>query len=136
MMLAFIAPEELKAGEKYFKILKKILFVLIAAAFIYFTKEFGLILTGVSIIASALCYIFLLDRPYIYLPLAVVFSISFMDIGFLIIISSLIFLFGLPYGTLYTKEMIKDKKIVIIGRMILSHLMFFILALPLYFFNL
>ena len=133
LILAIIAKEELKAGKKYFILLQKAILLLIFIFLIYFLK-FNLINL---IIVLLFIFIYLIkyywnkrinESFYIYLILSIIFYISSKSLNLFIIESSLIFLYGLPTGTLLTT---KNKKESIIN--ILKNMLFIILAIILFF---
>ncbi len=101
-LLAIISPEELKPGEKYWKILKWVLLAVIITVLFYFSQ---LIIYAI-IITALLVYLKIINREYP--ALAFVFFLSAYE-GFLFIASSLIFIYGLPAGTLDAKQIIGQK---------------------------
>jgi len=91
LLLRKIAKEEIKPGKKYFSVLMKICLIIISLILMYNFKISWTILIGIL-----LAYFI----PFNYLFL----SLSFIIINdFLLFI--ILFIFGLPYGTL-----IKDNK--------------------------
>ncbi len=93
-ILALIAPEELKAGKKWWQLLEWAVFIAIIAAMFYFAK-INFLWTGLIAALLALLKIAKMDYP----ALAFVLLLSFAD-GFLFLAASLIFIYGLPKGTL------------------------------------
>lgn len=108
LSLAFIAPEELKSGEKYFLLFKEALF-----CFIIVFSSFSFVVSRnyylCIIILSYLALYFLLIRRRSFF-LAEIFNYSFFaalyliflfsPAPYLILLPSLVFLYGLPSGTL------------------------------------
>ncbi len=93
-----IAKEELKDGKKYFLRFQSILFALI----VFFVLELYKVHIVISIIASLLV-LFLsikIKEKYAYIIFAVVLALSIKRIDFFVIESALIFLYGLPTGSL------------------------------------
>lgn len=131
-ILAIIAKEELKQGKKYFLFLQKVILLLIFIFLLLFIKlNYILILL---ILVFVLIYILknylkkgFNELPYIYIILSTIFYISSKKLDLFVIESSLIFLYGLPTGTLITK---KDKEESIIN--ILKNVGFLIVAIVLY----
>ena len=129
-ILAIMAKEELKAGKKYFLFLQKIILLLIFVfLLIYIDSNYILVLLLLVFII-----IYLLKRkrkfnelPYIYIILAVIFYLSSKNLDLFVIESSLIFLYGLPTGSLMTT---KDKKETVIN--ILKNIPFVLIAIILY----
>jgi len=130
LILAIIAKEELKSGKKYFLFLQKLLLLLI---FIFL-----LIFIGLNYISVLLIFMFIMisllkrkkefnELPYTYIILAVVFYLSSKKLNPYIIESSLIFLYGIPTGTLLTE---KSKKKSIIN--ILKNVGFILITIILY----
>lgn len=96
--------DELKQGERYFILLSKaIILILILFEISLIYDHYYFILFG-----FILGYFF--KREYFYLGLSLIASIK-ANIQF--IVSTLIFLFGLPLGTLYRKKLTIQKFIII-----------------------
>ena len=124
MILAFSTEEELKPGRKYFAILQHVCyFIIFGLLFYYFgvNKLTGELTTTaiLFVILSYLCYHFgvkakgkkmpLIKYYIIYAALAIIFYLSSKIIGIHIIISSVIFVYGLPTGTILTDPRKKAK---------------------------
>lgn len=114
-LLAFIAPEELKPGIKYFSLMKKILMVAIALIFIYqYLTEVWLLL----LMAVFVGYYFYLanfakkesKEKMIYFLMGFILFLSYEDATIFLVQASLIFLYGLPEGTLFANQFIGKKK--------------------------
>ena len=157
--LAFIAPEELSHGRYYLLWLKRAMFVAIFVAFIYYSPTKNLLFSVLLLVLSAL-FIRYSDGHVFYIILGLLFYLSSSGSRFFLTIASMIFLFGLPTGTLFAdkrflerevekeKNEIKSKKkdikneiskkemIAVLKSLLLHHLLFFAVALPLYFSNL
>ena len=105
-ILALIAKEELKAGKKYFVTLQKIILLLIFIFLLIFELSYiPLLLISIFIII----YLFKTKKSfneslYIYILLGIIFYLSSKTLNLFIIESSLIFLYGIPTGTLLTKK--------------------------------
>lgn len=153
--LAFIAPEELGQGRYYLLWLKRALFVAIFVAFIYYSPSKNLLFSVLLLVLSAL-FVRYSDGHVFYIILGLLFYLSSSGSRFFLTIASLIFLFGLPAGTLFAdkrflekeKKDVKNKKkeikgekkgmemLAVLKSLLLHHLLFFAVALPLYFSNL
>ncbi|MBW2980340.1 hypothetical protein KY360_02910 [Candidatus Woesearchaeota archaeon] len=141
MLLAFFTEEELKAGRKYFILLQHVCFIsIIAGLFYYFfiNKLISelIIIAILFVILALTCYFSAVKlkkskrKPIIisyiiYAVLAVGFYLSSKVIGMHIIISSLIFIYGLPAGTKLTDPKKKLKSFWII----LSHIFYVAIAI-------
>lgn len=129
-ILASMAKEELKAGKKYFIFLQKIILLLIFIfLLIYIDLNYIMVLLILFFIA-----IYTLKRkkefnelPYIYIVLSIIFYLSSKNLDLFVIESSLIFLYGLPTGSLMTK---KSKKEAVIN--ILKNAGFVVVVVVLY----
>lgn len=110
-ILAIIAKEEIKPGKKYFIFLQKLILLLIFIFLLVFIKlNYILVLLILVFIV-----IYLLktkkefnESPYIYIVLSVVFYLSLKILSLFVIESSLIFIYGLPTGSLLTKKSKKE----------------------------
>ena len=87
-LLASKTKEELKQGEKYFKLICLILLLIIGIYSLIISFNFILLITG-------LILGFLIRKEYLYFGL----------ISNNVFTASLIFIFGLPYGTLKYKNL-------------------------------
>jgi len=101
-ILARIAHEELGHGAKYWKILEWALLAAIIAVVFYFSKP------AWALAISALL-IFLKIANWEYPALAFVLFLSAFG-NFMFIAASLIFIYGLPKGTLDAMRVLKDIK--------------------------
>jgi len=109
ILLSKISPEEMKSGKKYFNYLKKIALAVLVISLIFLTAPFSwYVLLGLIIgYISAL----LLKRVYFFLGLALLLSFLTFNPNFTLLVSSLIFIFGLPLGSLINMELKKRKDI-------------------------
>lgn len=97
--LAMTAREEMPTGRKYFPWLQKVLLIAIAAVLLSYFNA----LLMVKIVAYA-AFLFVLSRKQMfnfYPLLAVAFFILGQNSRELFIISVLVFLYGLPVGSMY-----------------------------------
>ncbi|MEK6940865.1 MAG: hypothetical protein AABW49_03120 [Nanoarchaeota archaeon] len=110
-LIAHYSWEELKAGEKYFKVLQQVLLILIAfILFLLPTKVF--VIDIIQFIAGIFIGRFV-KLKYFYLGLA---SVTAILAGVIVLIASLIFLHGLPDGTMnlyrHRRKMLKKQALL------------------------
>ena len=131
-ILIFIAPEELKPGKKVFSFLRLILgasmFIVLLTFFIDSLPYFFSIL-GMLILVFILFWNNWMNVLFEYIFLSLIFFLSFKDSTLFIIEALLIFMFGLPTASLYTK--VKQKKQSLL--LSLQYSYFLVLAAILYF---
>ena len=113
--LALIAKEEIKPGKKNLILIKKIILLLIFVFLIVNTKLNYQII--ILFLVFAILQIYRTKKefnelPYTYIILAIIFYMASKNTTLFVIESSLIFLYGLPTGSLLTK---KSKKETIIN---------------------
>ena len=103
--LSVIAPEELKPGKKYFLFTKKILFYLILFfsifLFVYFSNYYFVFIPITYFLASFFVKKWVELYNYGFYVLIMIMVYIHIDNQLLIILPSLIFLYGLPTGTLF-----------------------------------
>ncbi len=101
LLLKKIAKEEIKFGKfggKYFIWMKRIILLLLIIMLLYFSDNYLFIIAG--IIIGLILGVFLSE----YLFLGMISVIGFLQSkDILLIISSLIFLYGMPYGSILRK---------------------------------
>ena len=128
MLLAFTAKEELEPGKKYFQLLQKLTLLLI----VIFLLNFFNINLYLRIIIYLL-FIFLITvnikSQMIYPVLGVVFFLSLKDINLFTTNSILIFLYGFPTGSLFTKKIINKRKLFVFKKIILNYFWFVVIAI-------
>lgn len=97
VLLAYLARDELKSGKKYFVLFyKALLFILII--YLLYLSEVNWWLFGIVL---GFLFSLIFSELYFFLGLAVFSSLN-------VYIAFIVFLIGLPYGTLlYTKKKIK-----------------------------
>lgn len=101
VILAFLTKEELLPGEKYFKLLEKVLLLIIGVVIISYVADFF------SFFFIGLVLGVFFRRLYAYA--GVLAAIESKE--FLLLVSSLVFLLGLPHGTLIVKNLLKNERI-------------------------
>ena len=98
-LLTFLAKEEIKPGKKYFVILERA--ILIILALVLLSQVWTSPAFIIPLIIGLLVGYFLKVR-YLYLGLALAASIT-LSTEFFVLVASLIFLHGLPYGSISSK---------------------------------
>jgi len=99
LLLSHLAKEEISSGKKYFIMLYRIIFVALSVGIAYF-------LTSPLIIVFLLCAIILLvldikmHRRYLFIIHYLFFLMGYFIAGAPVIIAAILFLYGLPVGTL------------------------------------
>lgn len=115
-LLSIIAPEELKPGEKNLWWFQTLLLITILLAFLTFRAAtfWQMVLCG-ALLLLALRYTHKEDVDFefhrlLYVLSAVILHMSMAQIEFLIIMASLIFLYGLPVAGIYASRNMKLSK--------------------------
>jgi hypothetical protein len=101
MVIAHFSKEELVKGKKYFKYFRKIILAAIGVAITYYAWG-----SPFYFITGMICGYFL--RGY-YFYIGMALALTSGKEPFLLL-ASLIFIFGLPHGTLIFKKFFNDKK--------------------------
>lgn len=98
-LLTVLAKEEIKPGKKYFLILQRVLLLALALVLLsqVWTKKVFIIPFILGIVVG-----YFLQFRYLYLGLALAASIT-LSVDFFVIVASLVFLHGLPYGSISSK---------------------------------
>jgi hypothetical protein len=110
VILAMIAPEELKLGKKYFLLIKKVLFVILFffINYLLYIGETYTLMVIFSILAIILFVIELTIWKKVYeIANYIIFLIPYFFVGdqnSKLILAVLIFIYGLPTGTLIKKN--------------------------------
>ncbi len=132
LALAFIAPEELKQGRKYFILLTRIIFALVLVFMLLYFRLHWIIAVIVAIGFFVLDYNYRIDERYIYALMAAVFILSAGNTTLLILEASFIFLYGFPAGTLFTEKLVKKNIFAVAGKLFLNYFHYLVIAaLPL-----
>jgi len=127
--LAYIAPEELEPGKKYFLALERMLLFVIAAIILYFYKVPLIVMAGVLCIVGGSLWIIGFRKMKPYLALAVLLYLSSYDARIFFLEAAVIFLYGLPVGTLIAADKIKQKKRKTIARILLDNAGFLLIGI-------
>ncbi len=120
MVLAFVSPEEMKPGEKYFKIIKGLAFIVMAVIIVYLTWYHN-ILFFITIIVFLVFYLKFLDSHWFYLALGIYMGLGFRMEKFFIVVACLVFICGLPTGSLFVYKSKSKKKFDIVKDALLKH---------------
>ena len=131
-LLAFIAPEELKPGRNYFRAFENTLLVFIILILLYAYGAHLAVLILLGIALSIFLYYTtstILVNQVAYLLLGIVFYFSLKTTDLFITISAMIFLYGLPLGSLYVAQVTKKSKKTILTDLLLNFGFFVVVAL-------
>jgi len=96
LILSNYTKDELKSGKKYFTLFKRIILIVLIVALLF--QAFPNYLWVFIFFVVGILVSFLFRKIYFYLGLAL-FTSFLVSKGFVALISSLVFIFGLPYGT-------------------------------------
>ena len=111
-IVANMAKEELRPGRKYFSLMQDFLIVLMLFFLLEFYKLNILIIVPILLVVFLLLFYFKNSvktaNMVIYSLLAVIFYLSSKSINLFSLEASLIFLYGLPTGSLISNEKIKN----------------------------
>ncbi len=131
-LLAFIAPEELKPGMNYFRAVENTLLVFIVLILLYAYGAHLLVLVLLGISASIFLY-YTKERTPVnqiaYFLLGIAFFFATRSIDLFITISSMIFIYGLPLGSIFVARRIKKSKKTVLTDVLLNFGFFVIVAL-------
>ena len=114
LFLSFVSPEEMKPGKKYFKLFQNLLLIFI----LFFVFDYYTIPLIISIIltVTAFLVVFYWQNKHksliLYLILAVLLYLSSNNPSLFALESSLIFMYGLPAGSLLQSKKKDALKIV------------------------
>ena len=102
VLLGFLTKEEYKPGKKYFEIIRRVVLFLMVVSLLYYSRSFfSAVFFGLGFIVALY-----FRKSYFYLGLGLVALANFW-------MMSLIFVFGLVYGTLSSKKYWKDYRKVV-----------------------
>lgn len=133
VLLASIAPEELKPGESYFKHLRKIFFAIAVFLIIFFQREMLFLI--IWVIAAIIFYLQLYWSKYLSLFFAVLLFVAKESSTLFLLAAVTTFLFFMIEGTLFAKQhqrMLKKQRLAVIKKVVLEYWPF-LLGLPLHF---
>ncbi len=132
VILAFIAPEELKVGRKYFRGMMDAIYGFVFGLLLYYynVDVFLCIFLGLAI--ALLVYFMPRWRwvdPVSYYLLGLLFLLSTKVTDLFIVNSALIFLYGLPLGSRYVEENPTKGRTTLLSDVFLTYGAFLIVAL-------
>ncbi len=110
MLLAFIAPEELRGAQRYLRLLQKLVVIVMIVLLFYYTG-FDIFTIVLSLLLLGLVLFTRNEQSVLFYLLGIVLYASLSNILFLKNLSILIFIFGLVSGLLYTTKYQKNNKI-------------------------
>ena len=133
IILIKIAPEEQKPGKKYFILLQNLFFILSVILLLYFLKiDMGIIFLTAILLTYFISRIKIKDyfrkSEFLYFLLAIIFFLSSKNTSLFLTESVIIFLFGMPTGSLLFNR--KKKNYFKVG---LRSIIFLVVALLLFF---
>lgn len=104
-LISNFTKDELKQGERYFKLFSKLIIISLITFKVFFISwgYYYFLILGVI-------FGYFFKREYFYLGISLIASIQ-ANIQF--IVSTLIFMFGLPLGTLHREKLTLEKFIII-----------------------
>lgn len=120
VIISFFTKEELKPGERYFMLLEKVVLLFISLVIIFYVKSFFLFFIA-GVLAG-----FIFRKAYFYFGMALPLAFE----SFLFLFSSLVFVFGMPHGTLLASRL---KKKDVTREIVFSGVAFFLALLLGYF---
>ena len=127
LFLSFVSPEEMKPGKKYFELIQNLLLVFI----LFFVFDYYTLPLIISIILTVTVFlgVFYWQNKHksiiIYLILAVLLYLSSKDTSLFALETSLIFMYGIPAGSL-----LKSRKKDVL-KIVAKHSTFIVLAISL-----
>jgi len=122
-MLAVISPEEMKKGEKWFRALRGIVLSALFIAFAFLVLPNFLVLLIGGLIGFAIATLF--SKIYFYLGIGLMVSFLTFINDYIVLIASLIFIFGLPEGTLRVGRL-KNKNWTTLKRLSFNSIFFIV----------
>lgn len=93
-IVKYFTRDELRSGRKWFKMIEKVLMVILAIGCLYYIKLSWSLVIGALLGYFTIKYL----KPYFYFGILSFLSFKFTD-AYFIIINSLMFIFGLAYGS-------------------------------------
>lgn len=122
MILAKVSPEEMGPGKRFFRVMRLSIILLLGVMLLYYS-EMNLILLAIGIAIG-----FFLRLGYLYLGAAIVGALLASREA-LLMISSLVFMYGLPYGTLLESSKRMGTKRMLLFALVFA-IPFLLLLLP------
>lgn len=135
LLIGHMTKEELKDGRKYFNLMRFILVLALIIAFFFYFPQIP-----IPLLIFIIFLIIFINRKYqkdflIYAIFGILFYLSLIKTELFLITSSIIFLYGLPSGSLFLERHIEEKnKLKLIKKTFMNYLYYIIIALILYLF--
>lgn len=132
IILIKIAPEEQKPGKKYFILLQNLFFILSVILLLYFLKiDMGIIFLTAILLTYFISRIkiknYFRKSEFLYFLLAIIFFLSSKNTSLFLTESVIVFLFGMPTGSL-----LFDRKKKNYFKVVLRSIIFLVVALLLF----
>jgi len=131
-ILAFIAPDEVKPGMPYFRAFENTLLVFIGIVLLYAYGAQVWVLILLGVVASIFLYFTKETTPInhiAYFALGIAFFFATRTADLFIAVSSMIFMYGLPLGSIYVARHIKKSRKTVLTDVLLNFGFFVIVAL-------
>ena len=128
VFLAFIAPEELKQGRKYFVFARTLLFVLLVAVLVFSFYTSNLLVVFLCLLSLLDIFLNRISEILRFGFLGLFFYFGSQIDSLFILVCSLIFLYGLPAGTLIAHKESENSKFVVLLKALIPYLVFLLLA--------
>jgi hypothetical protein len=132
MILGFIAKEELKPGKKYLSLLQKFILAAVFIIAIIYSPHIAL----KTVLAGILVYLFIFkfsfNDIFTYGIFGFLFYVFINNLNLTLLLSSLMFLHGLPIGSLMTEEMKKQDYRSILKSIIYRYVWIIIVGMALF----
>ncbi|GEM_PF-1692757 len=112
IILSRLAQEELQAGKKYFTLLYRLIFVILSTLLAYYLSLTSVLVAVLAILLFLLLLItdYLQPRPWLFLVQYIFFIVGYFLSGKKLLIAAILFLYGLPIGTLLGEKLNKKNK--------------------------
>ena len=132
MILAFIAKEELKPGKKYISLFQKFLLAGIFIIAVVFSPHLALKIVFAGILIHLLMFRFSFNDILSYGVFGFIFFIFAGRLNLVILLSGLIFLHGLPVGSLIVEDRTKENYKTVLRNIIYRYVWIIIVGMALY----
>lgn len=131
-ILGFLAPKELKPGKNYFVGMMNTILVFAVVLLLYAYGAPLLLLALLGILLAVCLYMMTESTPinqiaFFLLGIALYFSTKSTDL--FVGIAILIFLYGMPMGSLYVARHIKQSKSVLLSDILLKYFFYILVAI-------
>jgi hypothetical protein len=131
VVLGIIAPEELRPGKQYMKVFQNIVFALavLILMFMFELPIWAILVAAIVVTVAELLYFDSDISIAAYTVFALLFFISSKQQSIFVVESSLIFLYGLPTGSMYLLDNLKKSSAVIFADIFLNYGIFIVIGL-------